>query len=229
MHEKVRDPYMLYIYECAQITGLGGSASVGLALTYAYAVTGNLSAMIGAVTETEKESVAVERVVQYLELPSEVEPRESNGITVSIEVFTDLKHRVLNPSTVQLPLQWPSAGKLEFRDVTLRYLPHLPNVLSNISFIHAPGSFTAIIGRTGSGVRKSVELFKLCVSHIYSLYFYKYASSTYMILLNQEKAVWLRRFYKLVEPMAVVADQFWLTTSLWNACLILVMCGLVSQ
>lgn len=42
-------------------------------------------------------------------------------------------------------------GRVEFRDVELRYSADGPQVLRNISFVMEPGSVTALVGRSGSG------------------------------------------------------------------------------
>jgi ATP-binding cassette subfamily B protein len=49
-------------------------------------------------------------------------------------------------------------GRIEFRDVTFRYRPELPDVLRNINFVVEPGQTLAIIGTTGSGKSTIVSL-----------------------------------------------------------------------
>lgn len=49
-------------------------------------------------------------------------------------------------------------GRIEFRNVTFRYRPELPDVLHDISFTVDPGSTLAIIGTTGSGKSTIVNL-----------------------------------------------------------------------
>ena len=50
-----------------------------------------------------------------------------------------------------IPEQWPSTGKIEFRDVTIRYDLDGPDILTNVSLTFDAGERVAIIGRTGSG------------------------------------------------------------------------------
>lgn len=71
---------------------------VGLAIAYALSVTGLLSGVVNAFTETEREMIAVERVKQYLENTS-TEPAAGD-----------------HP-----PYAWPSQGVVEFKDVVLKY------------------------------------------------------------------------------------------------------------
>ena len=46
---------------------------------------------------------------------------------------------------------WPSSGKLEFKDVFVKYADHLPNVLKGVNFTINSGARAGVVGRTGSG------------------------------------------------------------------------------
>ena len=50
---------------------------VGLAISYALGITGKLSGLVSSFTETEKEFVAVERCVQYID---NIPPEKQKGI-----------------------------------------------------------------------------------------------------------------------------------------------------
>lgn len=56
--------------------------------------------------------------------------------------------------------QWPSKGKVEFKDVQLKYRPELKTVLKGLSFSVKPGEKVGIVGRTGAG--KSTLCMALC-------------------------------------------------------------------
>ena len=83
--------------------------------------------------------VAVERTAHY----SDMAPERTRG-----------------PSLV--PANWPSQGKVEFRDVTLQYNATAQPALRNVSFTIAPGDKIGVIGRTGAG-KSSLFSVGLCV------------------------------------------------------------------
>ncbi|TLD32463.1 ABC transporter [Venturia nashicola] len=76
----------------------------------------------------QMEFVSVERVIELTEIEQE------------------------DPGSVMPPASWPKFGaNIEFDNVTVRYAPHLPPSLSDVSISIPGGSTTAIVGRTGSG------------------------------------------------------------------------------
>ncbi|GAB2228243.1 hypothetical protein Droror1_Dr00010073 [Drosera rotundifolia] len=126
---------------------LGSPGLVGLALSYAAPVVSLLGSFLSSFTETEKEMVAVERVIQYIDVPQE-----------------DFKgSESLHPG-------WPFQGKIEFQNVTLKYLPSLPAALKDITFTISAGTQVGVIGRTGAGKSSILNaLFRLspiCGGHI---------------------------------------------------------------
>ncbi|CAA0827331.1 multidrug resistance-associated protein 11 [Striga hermonthica] len=106
---------------------LGTPGLVGLALSYASPIVSLLGSFLTSFTETEKEMVSVERVLQYMDIPQE-----------------KLSGEPLNPN-------WPLKGEIQFHNVTLRYMPSLPPALSNFSFSIPAGSRVGFVGRTGAG------------------------------------------------------------------------------
>ncbi|XP_054002835.1 ATP-binding cassette sub-family C member 10 [Hylaeus anthracinus] len=112
---------------------------IGLVITYALSVTGLLSGVVNAFTETEREMIAVERVKQYLE-------------NVPVETV-----RGNNP-----PYAWPSQGVVEFKEVVLKYREHLVPSLNGITFATRPAEKIGVVGRTGAGKSSLfVSLFRL--------------------------------------------------------------------
>jgi ATP-binding cassette subfamily C (CFTR/MRP) protein 1 len=103
---------------------------VGLALSYAVSMTGLLNTLVRQATETETYLACVERVQAYAELPVEA------------------------PSIVaetRPPPGWPHAGAISIRNLTARYRPGLPPVLSGVSVDIPAGCRVGVCGRTGSG------------------------------------------------------------------------------
>lgn len=85
------------------------------------------------------------------------------GIRHSVEVTNQLisVERILEYSTleperrptkeIELPISWPSKGRIEFRHVTYKYSYETESVLHRISFVILPKFKVGIVGRTGAG------------------------------------------------------------------------------
>ncbi|XP_077238132.1 multidrug resistance-associated protein 11 isoform X2 [Tasmannia lanceolata] len=101
---------------------------VGLALSYAAPMVSLLSNFLTSFTETEKEMVSVERVLQYMDIPQE-ESWECQS----------------------LDSKFCPQGNIEFEHVTLRYVPSSPAALHDVSFNIAACMQVGIVGRTGAG------------------------------------------------------------------------------
>lgn len=93
--------------------------------------------------------VSVDRLFKLLEIPQEKQtPEIPTG-----------QFQIANRN-------WPREGKLEFRDVHLKYRPTTELVLKGLSFKVEPGHKVGIVGRTGAGksticlsISRIVELF----------------------------------------------------------------------
>jgi ABC-type multidrug transport system fused ATPase/permease subunit len=103
------------------------AASAGFALSFAGTVSGDLLFVVRRFVSLEQSMVAMERIVEYTELPLEaaeiIEPRP--------------------------PASWPSEGAIDVSGLVIRYAPSLPNVLHGISFRVGPREKVGIVGATG--------------------------------------------------------------------------------
>ncbi|XP_046664071.1 multidrug resistance-associated protein 1-like isoform X2 [Homalodisca vitripennis] len=122
--------------------------------------------------EIETNIVAVERIKEYSEIPTEVlqlkpshnslrdkkennlrkneEPSEGDiGLSeVFIEASEDENQELL------IPVGWPSQGKVEFKRYKTRYREGKPWVLDDLNFVFSPSpgyNKVGIVGRTGAG------------------------------------------------------------------------------
>ncbi|XP_053697137.1 ATP-binding cassette subfamily C member 4 [Sabethes cyaneus] len=114
------------------------SANVGLAISQAMILTGMVQYGIRQTAESMQQMTAVERVIQYTEIPSEN-----------------------NPPKIP-PGDWPWKGQIEFQSMTLRYDSDSPPVLKNLDITIEPTWKVGIVGRTGAGKSSLIgALFRL--------------------------------------------------------------------
>ncbi|OMH83059.1 Multidrug resistance-associated protein 1 [Zancudomyces culisetae] len=112
-------------------SGQSSASTFGLCMTYALSITRSMNWYIRMYREMEIEVVSLERIDEYSNLPSEAP-------------FT-IKDAQLDPS-------WPSDGKIEFVNYSVKYRPELPNcVLRDINVNINPREKIGIVGRTGAG------------------------------------------------------------------------------
>ena len=65
--------------------------------------------------------------------------------------YAKWNHHEKQFNTPKAPHNWPNEGKIEAKNLSIRYRKGLPLVLNGIDFTIEPGQKVAIIGRTGSG------------------------------------------------------------------------------
>lgn len=87
--------------------------------------------MIKDLSEVEIQLTSVERLDQYSKLPQEP----------ALESEPDKKP----------PRSWPQSGRIEFKNVTLKYFEDDEPVLKNLSFTIDPKEKVGVVGRTGAG------------------------------------------------------------------------------
>ncbi|KAG8041564.1 hypothetical protein G9C98_002857 [Cotesia typhae] len=114
--------------------------SVGLAISQSLTLTNTLQWGIKQSMEVQSQMTAVERVVQYTDIPKEG-PIESSK---------------------PLPENWPSKGQIQWKNVYLSYKKDDPAVLKNIDLMIEPGWKVGVVGRTGAGKSSLISaLFRL--------------------------------------------------------------------
>jgi len=104
----------------------------GVVLVYILQIVVMIQWMIRQMAEVENAMNATERIHYYgTELPSEA-PLRTNA-------------------SVHLSPTWPEKGRIQFKNVEMRYRPGLPLVLKGVSLDIQGGERIGIVGRTGAG------------------------------------------------------------------------------
>lgn len=104
------------------------SSIVGLSITYALQTTSLLAWLVRYTAEVETNIVANERLEEYSTLPT-----EAAWVTQPVEP------------------EWPTEGRVEFKEYAVRYREGLELVLKSVSIVIEGGQRVGIVGRTGAG------------------------------------------------------------------------------
>ncbi|XP_047482005.1 multidrug resistance-associated protein 1-like [Penaeus chinensis] len=116
-----------------------GASLLGLALSYALNLIGDLEMLVRVSSEMEASIVSVERINDYLEREQEAAWTTSDTHSV-----------------------WPEEGKISFRNFQTRYRAGLDLVLKGITCSFEPAEKVGIVGRTGAGKSSlTLALFRL--------------------------------------------------------------------
>ncbi|KAK1364915.1 ABC-type xenobiotic transporter [Heracleum sosnowskyi] len=105
-------------------------AIAGLAVTYGLTLNNNLCGLIWFLCHWETKMISVERILQYMTIPSEAP-------LVILENRPDSS--------------WPLRGEIDIHNLQVQYALHLPLILHGVTCTFPAGMKTGIVGRTGSG------------------------------------------------------------------------------
>ncbi|KAL0232850.1 hypothetical protein GEMRC1_011597 [Eukaryota sp. GEM-RC1] len=119
-----------YVAVLFDLTG----SQMGLVLSYSFSISGWFTWLVRAFIEVEQGINSVDRIVEFSRIPTE----KDDGAIVEGD--------------------WPSEGRVDFNDVTMRYREDLPLVLKKLDFTVEPKSMQAIVGRTGSGKSSTLNV-----------------------------------------------------------------------
>ncbi|KAG5983187.1 hypothetical protein E4U55_000581 [Claviceps digitariae] len=123
--------------------GSVGAGLVAFSLTNANDLSQTVLVMVRAMNDLEVEMQSFHRVKEYVKL----EPEEKDDEPYPEEGESEY----LDDESQIIPKNWPRSGEIEFRNVTIRYDPDGPDVLSDINLKIKAGERVAVVGRTGSG------------------------------------------------------------------------------
>ncbi|XP_015377814.1 PREDICTED: canalicular multispecific organic anion transporter 2-like, partial [Diuraphis noxia] len=114
---------------------------VGLSVSYALQITQTLNWLVRMTSEVETNIVAVERIKEYGETPQEA-PWDV-------------------PSNLP-PKEWPTSGKVQFKNLKVRYREGLDLALKGLDILVEGGQKVGIVGRTGAGKSSlTLSLFRI--------------------------------------------------------------------
>ncbi|KAI5951939.1 hypothetical protein KGF54_005014 [Candida jiufengensis] len=105
-------------------------ATLGFIMTYALNISSILSNLIKQISAVQSEGVALERIIEYCDLPSEAPM-----------IIKDKRP----------PSNWPEKGVIKFQNYGTKYRENLPPVLEGVGFEINSKEKVGIVGRTGAG------------------------------------------------------------------------------
>ncbi|KAJ7955107.1 ABC transporter [Quillaja saponaria] len=115
--------------------------NVGMSLSYGLSLNAVVFMCIYMTCSIENQMVSIERIKQFTNIPPEAAWRITDSLP---------------------PLNWPSNGNIELKNLQVRYRPNTPLVLKGLSLSIQGGEKIGVVGRTGSGKSTLIQvLFRL--------------------------------------------------------------------
>ncbi|KAL3285857.1 hypothetical protein HHI36_000377 [Cryptolaemus montrouzieri] len=118
---------MISCFLMRDVIGLNGG-EIGLSITQAMGLAAFLQFGVVQYIETNNSIVAVERIIDYTEIPQEQ-----------------------NKNRTQIQKNWPQFGGIIFENVVVKYEENASVILKDLSFFIRPTEKIGIVGRTGAG------------------------------------------------------------------------------
>lgn len=119
------------VYTLVMLNDVVLAGNVGLVITQVMMLIGQLQWGIRQTTELENQMTSVERILEYSDLPRERVKK------------TKKQEPLVN--------DWPSNGRIVFKNVGLQYERQIDPSLKNLNFVIEPNEMIGIVGRTGAG------------------------------------------------------------------------------
>ncbi|OJI99661.1 hypothetical protein ASPVEDRAFT_163771 [Aspergillus versicolor CBS 583.65] len=118
------------------------ASAAGFAISFTMEISLSMALAIRYYANVEQDMNSVERVLEYCDLNAE------------------------NYEGLDAPADWPTSGRLEVRNLAVRYAPHLPPALDRVGFKIEGNERVGVVGRTGSGKSSLVNaMFRIVEPH----------------------------------------------------------------
>ncbi|KAK3181327.1 hypothetical protein K4F52_007341 [Lecanicillium sp. MT-2017a] len=130
---------VIVAYMAIEKVGVIGAGLAGFSLANANGLSVSILNMVGIMNDMDIDHQSFHRVEEYCCLPPEEAAEKEDQSAARAE--------------------WPSSGRVEYRNVTIRYDEDGADILTGVNVTVEPGTRVALVGRTGSG--KSTLLMSL--------------------------------------------------------------------
>jgi ABC-type multidrug transport system fused ATPase/permease subunit len=120
------------------------ASAAGFTLAFAGIISSNINWLLVMLRNFELSGVSLERTAEYRHL-------EKEGPEALIEGMDPKEEEAIQARLTAEYGDWPSAGRLEVKELSARYGRDMPEILHKISFDVEGGQRVGIVGATGGG------------------------------------------------------------------------------